>query len=209
MINYKDAKIKFFTNRVEGKKVLDIGVVQHDTNKVNNSTWLHRAIREHSSSILGIDIDKDGVHYLNKEGYSVVCEDAETFSLDDKYQVVTAGDLIEHLSNPGMFLDRVKEHLSDDGVLLLSTPNPFWWRWVVKILKTGSAKPHIQHTCWFCEDTMRQLMERHGFYIDKVDYCTIYVLSTFWQYLTRVINPLLPLPKCLKHNTVCFTAKIK
>ncbi len=208
LIDNKDAKIKFFLPLVEKKQVLDIGVVQHDRDKYNNSKWLHRAICKASSYCVGIDIDREGVRFLQEEGYRVIWADAQNFNLGEQFEVVVAGDVIEHLSDIGRFLECIKNHLKPSGILAISTPNPFWWKTWVKVILKGNAKPNPEHTCWFCEITLTQLLRRHGFQITKIHYDTIFDFSTFSQKTTKVLNYILPIPNRLKHNTIMIIARI-
>lgn len=207
-IDYDDAKIKFFIPLVKGKKVLDLGVVQHRLEKHNNPKWLHRAIWNVSNYCSGIDIDNKGVEFLNKKGYRVICGDVQNFRLDSQFDVIVAGDIVEHLSDIGSFLECVKNHLNSNGVLAISTPNPFWWKIWAKVILTGNAGPNPEHTCWFCEKTITQLLHRHGFQIDRIQYGSIFDLSTFLQVATKVLNCVLPLPNRLKHNTIMVVARI-
>ena len=209
IIDETDSKISFFSKIVEDLNVLDIGVVQHENEKVDTSTWLHRALCLRSKKILGLDIDQGGVEYLNEKGFEVVYADAQNFHIGKTFDVVTAGDLIEHLDNPGGFLDCVKEHLNANGLLALSTPNPFWWKTWIHVLIKGYSCPHPEHTCWYCERTIIQLLERHGYYVEHFEYGTVYILETFFQKLTKIINTLIPLPQRFRHNTIMIKARVK
>jgi SAM-dependent methyltransferase len=42
--------------------------------------------------------------------------------LDDKFDVILCFEVLEHLFNPLLFLESVRELLNDDGVIYLSTP---------------------------------------------------------------------------------------
>jgi 2-polyprenyl-3-methyl-5-hydroxy-6-metoxy-1,4-benzoquinol methylase len=207
-VNWDDAKISFFSGLVEGRDVLDVGMVQHETEKVGIDTWLHRALCLKSGTILGLDIDSEGVEYLNKSGFNAVCEDAQNFSIGRTFEVITAGDLIEHLDNPGGFLECAKAHLAPGGKLILSTPNPFWWKTYLHVLIKGSSCPHPEHTCWYCERTLTQLLERHGYRVERLEYGTVYILSTLYQKLTKFINTVMPLPNRFRHNTIMLVAKV-
>jgi 2-polyprenyl-3-methyl-5-hydroxy-6-metoxy-1,4-benzoquinol methylase len=206
-IDYDDAKISFFLPLIRNKKVLDIGVVQHDLSKYNDPKWLHRAICRHSNHAVGIDIDQNGVQFLIDKGYNVIPADAQNFDLNEKFDVVIAGDLLEHLSNTGGFIDSVKRHLKPHGLLAVSTPNPFWWKTLLKVVLIGDPVPHPQHTCWFCEKTIVQLLERQGLSVRKIKYDTIYNLITLSQKVTKIINTAIPLPPRFKHNTLMVIAK--
>lgn len=209
VIDFKDVKISFFMPRCKGKEVLDLGVVQHEREKYKYGTWLHRAIKSTSKELTGLDIDEDGVKYLNENNYNVVYEDAQDFNLNKQFDVVCAGDIIEHLDNISGFLTSIKKHMKTDGVLLLSTPNPFWWRTSLTVLLSKNARPHKQHTCWFCEATLKQVLERFNMEIIETSYGTVYDLSRVKQRMTKYINMFLPLPNRIKHNTIMISARVK
>jgi SAM-dependent methyltransferase len=60
--------------------------------------------------------------------------------IDRKFPLVTAIEIIEHLDSPRHFLQQARELLSDDGVLLLSTPNVAEWVGRIKFLLTGTLR---------------------------------------------------------------------
>ena len=207
LIDASDAKIRFFCTHVVGKSVLDLGVVQHELENIDNKTWLHRAIRGKAESVVGLDLDQSGVSYLNGLGFDVIHGDAQDFQIEKKFDVVTAGDLIEHLDNPGGMLNSVAHHLSEGGRLILSTPNPFWWKTYLHVLFTGDSRPHYEHTCWFCERTLTQLLQRFNYEVEVIEYGTVYILKSWVQYVTKWVTTLLPLPNRFRHNTIMIVAK--
>ncbi len=85
-------------------------------------------IVKNSRTCLGIDIEEKEIIKMKKEGYNVICANVETMQLNLKFDVIIAGELIEHLHNPGLFLNTLYEHLRDEGKLILTTPNPFNFR---------------------------------------------------------------------------------
>jgi len=62
--------------------------------------------------------------YAGQSGFNVVVGDAETLDMDGKYDYVVAGELIEHLLNPGAFLAAAKGWIAEGGTLIITTPNP-------------------------------------------------------------------------------------
>jgi len=177
--------------------------------KVGTSTWLHRALCIKAKKNIGLDIDLQGVDFLNNNGFNVVHADAQCFQLSETFDVIVAGDLIEHLDNPGGFLESVKTHLTPEGILAISTPNPFWWKTYLHVLIKGNSCPHPEHTCWYCEQTLIQLLNRHGYCVERIDYGTVYILSTLIQKITKYINNITPLPGRFRHNTIMLVAKLK
>ena len=58
-------------------------------------------------------------------GTTCVAADAEEFDLGRSFEVVWAGEIIEHLSCAGGFLDAARRHLEPGGRLVITTPNAF------------------------------------------------------------------------------------
>ncbi len=88
--------------------------------------------------------------------------DAQDFELGRLFDTVFAGEVIEHLDNVHGFLSSVRRHLAHGGRLVLTTPNGlyiggFVYRW------GGHGQVHPQHTCWYCEDTLRQVLWANGY----------------------------------------------
>jgi len=152
------------------KKVLDVGCIEHtaDSQEIN-PFWVHGFFFNYSD-VLGIDILREDIKKLRKKGYNIRFGDAETFSFKEKFDVVFAGELIEHLSNPGKFLDQSMKHLKKDGKLILTTPNTFYLpRLVGRIARLDDNPPvNPEHTCWFSPKTITSLLERHGFKVNKI-----------------------------------------
>jgi SAM-dependent methyltransferase len=60
--------------------------------------------------------------------------------IERRFGLVTAIEIIEHLDSPRHFLLQARELLTDDGVLLLSTPNVAEWVGRIKFLLTGTLR---------------------------------------------------------------------
>lgn len=150
--------------------VLDIGCVDARPRREGAQTrierkpdLLFRRIVEICPQTLGVDIDAPGVEVLRRSGYQVVQADAETMDLGERFDTIIAGELIEHLENPGRFLRNMHRHLRAGGNLILSTPNPFASGRAWNIWRRGFPQVHEDHTCWFDPITLGQLLRRTGF----------------------------------------------
>jgi 2-polyprenyl-3-methyl-5-hydroxy-6-metoxy-1,4-benzoquinol methylase len=127
---------------------------------------LHAQLTDVASSCTGVDLDGRAITELKDHGVfdNIVegnVEHLEKLSADmADYDVVVAGDIIEHLSNPGLMLDGIRARLGVNGVLIVSTPNAFGIAsWIRVIL--GRFKEGEQHVICFNPTTLEQLLERH------------------------------------------------
>lgn len=124
---------------------------------------LFRRIVEVNPQTVGVDIDEEGVKVLVGMGYNVLCGDVETMDLGRRFDAIVAGELIEHLENPGLFLRNMHRHLKPGGTIIISTPNPFYSGQTWKIWRYGLPAVHEGHMNWQDPVTLKQLLVRTGF----------------------------------------------
>lgn len=79
----------------------------------------------HASHLTGVELDPTRAHALRDKGYTVITGNAEDVRINEQFDVVVAGDLIEHINNVGLFLSTVKMHLAPDGMFVFNTPNAY------------------------------------------------------------------------------------
>lgn len=189
-IAFNDSKIRFLSSRCEGRVTLDIGCVQHNPQNYKSRYWLHRALKERAKQLVGLDLYAPGVEFLSENGYEVITADAQNFNLNQRFEVIVAGDLIEHLDCVAGFLRCCREHLVDGGRLLISTPNPWYWKNSVKAALKGEVFKNAEHACWFCPVTLKQVAARFGFRVVDV------------RFGSRGFMPgLIPLPRAVRHTS--------
>lgn len=194
-IAFEDHKIAFAVKYCRGKSVLDIGCVQHNPENYRSRYWLHKALVAVADSVVGIDLFEAGVRYLNDRGFDVRLADAQQFELDRKFDVIVAGDVIEHLEDFHGFLASCKLHMHSGSHLLVSTPNPWYWKYVVKAAIKVEVDNNPEHTCWLCPRTLRQLTNRHGLEVGEIVFGSRYRQDRW-----------MPLPRGWKHTS--FHAEI-
>lgn len=153
------------------KTVLDLGCAGHDKFEKHTARdqWLHEQIRQVAKRVVGVDLDADGVAFLRERGYEVVVGDLERLEgLPDPGPVdlIVAADVIEHLSNPGRFLDGAHRFFGPGTSMVLTTPNAFYWR---NFVYTWQRRERVRsdHTCWYSHQTLQQLLERHGYRVES------------------------------------------
>src|SRR5437016_4526418 len=163
------SKLSRILELAEGKDVLDCGCVgarledapfEYDG---NTSASGNIQIAKVARSCLGVDIWGEEVEKRRQVGLNVVTANVETMRLGKTFDLIVAGDLIEHLANPGEFLSRAFAHLRDQGYLCIVTPNAFSVNTVLKSLLGIGTQVNAEHTCWYDPTTLGQLLKRYGF----------------------------------------------
>jgi 2-polyprenyl-3-methyl-5-hydroxy-6-metoxy-1,4-benzoquinol methylase len=183
-----------------GLEVLDIGAASGH----KRQDWMHGQIAKVASRVVGIDIDAKGVDAVRARGYDVRLVDARQVELGERFDVVFAGELIEHLTNFEAFLDAARRHLKPGGKLVLTTPNAFCASNFV--YRFGfSVRVHEEHTCWFCEDTLSTLVKRCGFRVIATDYLRHETPGSVRRALANLVRS--GLPKKLAWRTLLLVAE--
>lgn len=176
MIIY-ETRWAFLKPHILKKRVLDLGPAElvGTVNQQKLDRWLHGKMAREASHILGLEHNAEQVSALRESGYNIIQGNAEQFKLDEQFDVIVAGELIEHLSNPGIFLDCIQRHLCKDGKLLLTTPNRYSILALYYVLSSGQVplyrKPIAKHVAYFDSDSLTSLLKRHGFSKITIDYC--------------------------------------
>jgi 2-polyprenyl-3-methyl-5-hydroxy-6-metoxy-1,4-benzoquinol methylase len=96
-------------------RILDVGC--------GTGAWLARLQSRGFSNLHGVDAD---IAQTSCKGAAIARADLnhpEPWPVTGRFQLITAIEVIEHIENIGVFFDHVREHLDDDGCLLLTTPN--------------------------------------------------------------------------------------
>ena len=172
MKNFILNRNEYFSTLSSNLNVLDIGCVNHNLTQYKVGEWLHNILKKSAKSLVGIDKETDCIDILKNQGYDVYAVDAENFNLNKKFDLIVAGEVMEHLSNPGNFLDCAKAHLYTDGQLVISVPNASSLNYFIQNLFFEHEKDNTDHCLLFSKITITRLLEKHGFNVKSINYCT-------------------------------------
>lgn len=139
--------------------VLDVGF-WGQAHVHDRATWPHKRMREITPEVWGVDLEYDESVLEHKERYQHAS--AEDFSFDKKFDVIIALDLIEHITNPGLFLACAKKHLMPGGRIIISTPNTFNLFAIAGKLSRSEPPINSDHTFYFNKPTLYRLFEKCG-----------------------------------------------
>ena len=130
-------------------------------------TTLHQSIKPVCRSLTGVDSDAEGIRLMEQEGFTVRCDDITSMDLKRTFDVIIAGEVIEHVVNPGLALVNLGKHLRHQARLIVTTCNPFYYRQQSKILRHGSIQVHRDHVAWYDPLTMIVMLKGAGFSVHR------------------------------------------
>ncbi len=146
--------------------VLDVGFWGQGVT-ARDENWPHRLIKERAQDVYGLDLNF-GSEFEGKDRYFKMS--AESFSVPATFDVIFAGDLIEHLSNPGLFLASCAKHLKPGGRLVLTTPNCFSFFSLTEKITKSEPTVNKDHTCYFNFKTLNQLLQKNNWSAQELSY---------------------------------------
>lgn len=154
------------------KIVLDVGctAAPHTQERFEKKKLIHLDILKVAKQLVGMDIDCKSIKYLKQKGvqnlYHFDAEKLEDFDINMKFDVIIAGQIIEHLKNPGLFLEGAKQLLKPKGYLIITVPNAISIKRIIKmIFRIDAQSPY--HSYSFTGNTLKKLLNLCGLEIKE------------------------------------------
>ena len=145
---------EWIVERCKGKVVLDVG---------HASGPLHQQISAAARQTFGLDREASGPQDVAMDLDKVNGCDSLPFPPELGIEIVVCGEVLEHLANPGWFLERLGRTLPAAEVIV-SVPNAFsagGRRW----LATNQENVNRDHVCWYSWFTITALLKRYGYHV--------------------------------------------
>ena len=164
-------RLEMILDACRGRRVLDIGCVDHDENLVASEHWLHAKIAAVASSCVGVDNHVAGVERMNEQGFhAVACDIGRTPPpelVTEKFDVVIAGEVIEHLETPISLMRFSAQVLQPNGRLIATTPNPFC-PWRARAGQLGIVWENADHLVYIFPSGVCEMAGRTGFSVERI-----------------------------------------
>lgn len=158
-------RVLFLEERCRGRRVMDVGCVAHDVARIDSPQWLHRHLAAVADRCIGVDVLSDGVEAMRERGFEVMLHDLRDgsgpLSAEAPFDVIVAGELIEHVEAIDMLFRTASEVLAPGGELLVTTPNPYAPE-RVRAAQLGIVWENADHIVYAFPSGMAELAERHG-----------------------------------------------
>jgi len=133
-----------------GRRVLDLGC---------RDGALTRAYAE-GNEVVGVDADREALAEAEKLGIETRWADLdEPLPFEDaSFDIVVAGELLEHLRDPGRLVSEALRVLRPAGVLVASVPNAYRLKNRVRFLLGRKPENDPTHLQMFSADDVRRLL---------------------------------------------------
>ena len=149
-------KIDSFVGDINIKNILEVGsgpggILKYFEDKKN-------------SNVLGIDLDQRYLDYGIKNNLKLINSTVESFSSNNKYDLIIVCHVLEHLKNPISLLEQLKSFLNNDGTIYIEVPS-------LESVKDGAYGKnlqnylHLAHVSHFTEKSIKDLINISGYKI--------------------------------------------
>tara|TARA_B100000965_G_C19601620_1_gene763087 strand:- start:4256 stop:5284 length:1029 start_codon:yes stop_codon:yes gene_type:complete len=149
-------KIHSFIGDINIKNILEVGsgpggILKYFEDKKN-------------SNVLGIDLDQRYLDYGIKNNLNLINSTVESFSSNNKYDLIIVCHVLEHLKNPISLLEELKSLLNKDGTIYIEVPS-------LESVKDGAYGKnlqnylHLAHVSHFTEKSIKDLINISGYKI--------------------------------------------
>lgn len=151
----------------KGKKILDVGC------------WdgtIAAILRDGGNSVKGVEISDKAIELAKAKGLEVFKADLTgnwAKGINEKFDLVMAGEIIEHVFDTDLFLQNIKKVLKKNGELIVSTPNVASLG--RRLMLLFGKSPNLEftarnydsgHVRYFTLETLCTLLKQNGFRVD-------------------------------------------
>lgn len=216
---YADGMYKTFTDADEMKRmtaarryreIAPRAIAGHwlDVGCANGVFMAHAAAQGHEVS--GIDLSDVAVAQAREKGLDATCTTIADYAPGRTFDTITGFDVLEHVLDPGGFLDDARRLIAPDGRLFLTVPDT-----ASIIRKVMGSRWYFyipeEHLHYYDPSTIRLILARHGFEAIRVSrtfkpISYAYALTQFREYNPLIFKLLNAagalLPRALKERPV-------
>lgn len=170
-------RVELIKEIADDRSVLHLGCTNYPFTKeaLDNDMLLHDQLGKNARELYGFDFDREGIDILEGSGtknlFQADLEKLENVKLNKTFDVIIAGEIIEHLLNPGLFLEGIQRFMHSGTELVITTINAYCaLRFVLYGLRGngGENEPvHPDHVTYFSYRTLKLMVEKSGLHINR------------------------------------------
>jgi|SoiMethySBSTD1v2_1073268.scaffolds.fasta_scaffold973314_2 2-polyprenyl-3-methyl-5-hydroxy-6-metoxy-1,4-benzoquinol methylase len=159
---YGVSRLDLLKDMARDRSVLDIGAGEH-VKEYFSPNWEHQHLAAAAKRCVGVDISQELVDFYNDKGFTFIQVDAcSGRDLGERFELIFCGDVIEHVDAPVRLLEFCSRHLSANGTLVVTTPNPFFapYPTMRDMRRDRYFMCNLEHVCWITPSQMNELCRR-------------------------------------------------
>lgn len=172
----------FILARCRNRNVLHLGFIgetdaslDQKVGAIRDEQTLHSQLLKVASTIAGVDRNEPAIEMIrSKVGwdnlYVADVEHLERLDLKGTFDVVLFGNLVEHLSCPGLALNGIQRFMNKKSEMIISTPNSFALLSNIRFT-LGRFREGEEHVTGYSKFTLQALLARHGFEMTELFTC--------------------------------------
>jgi SAM-dependent methyltransferase len=173
---------QFILARCANRNVLHLGFIgetdaslEQKMGAIKDEQTLHSQLLKVASAVTGVDRNERAVEMIrSKFGWDSLhvadVEHLERLELDRTFDVVLFGNLVEHLSCPGLALNGIRRFMNEKSELIISTPNAFALLSNIRFT-LGSFREGDEHVTGYSKFMLQSLLQRHGYEMTELFTC--------------------------------------
>jgi 2-polyprenyl-3-methyl-5-hydroxy-6-metoxy-1,4-benzoquinol methylase len=166
---------EFLLDYCRGKDVIHLGCCgsPYCQERYLEGNLFHIKLIEIARKVIGIDIDEQSINFLKNAGINNL-QIADVENMDIKlefkdFKIILAGEILEHLDNPGSFLKGIIRISNNNAEIIFTTINTPTLKSFLRAL-CNNEMVHHDHVCYYSIKTLNQLLNRYNMYIIKYFY---------------------------------------
>lgn len=163
---------EWLLSHCHGKSVLHLGCAGDATLEGGPESSLHVRVSKIARCLWGIELNQSSLNQVKAwlpERSDEICyfagnvENLSDLNIQRKFDVILAGSIIEHVSNPGLMLAGIYDLIEPNGLLLISTPHTWGVLQFLRVALRRTEAVNPEHVCWYSVPTLTELVSRYGF----------------------------------------------
>lgn len=172
-------RVELVAKLVAGKKVVHFGCVDHIPlieHRRKTGIWLHEILAKTCTDLVGVDINEAGIQYMKDAGFetynsNVVTQHPPSEIVSKKWDYIVAGEVLEHIDDPVMFLKAIREKYGAcTERIIITVPNALSYtnfRFALRNIEMINS----DHRFWFTPFTLLKVASQAGITVEDFDLC--------------------------------------
>ena len=137
---------------------------KHSVLEIGSSTgFFIEEARNVGWKTLGLELNPSAVSFAQKRGLNVQNKDFLKTKFNEKFDIICAFDVLEHLIDPKKIIEKAYKNLKKGGLLFVYVPN---WQSASRLL-LGEKNSHFiwptHHLTYFTPNTLKSFFEKNKF----------------------------------------------